>query len=226
MGQYINVKPHTPYRLSVDLRGEKKMVALTISICEKSLLYSFRCSWNNFTEKSQGDQWWHIERLIDSGEVGRPSVGMVGDFSKRPVQISLYNGAANTIVSVDNVSLTDASGRNLITNGDFTQGMDFWFFSTDNHLPWHIKNLPVHILFDQGWLGLIVFFLLFANAIYNCCRQLPRQNVFAAILLSSFGGFMVIGFVDSPFDAPRLTLLLFLLLFFALMRTPRAWARV
>jgi hypothetical protein len=55
---------------------------------------------------------------------------------------------------------------------------------------------------------------------------LTQQNAFAAILLSSFSGFMVVGFVDSPFDAPRLTLLFFLLLFFALMRTPRAWIRV
>ncbi len=223
LGQFIDITPHKQYRLSVNLRSTNDTVTLTIPICEKSLLYSFRCNWGTVTEKSPAGQWRHVERLINSEEVGEPLGQTVGDLSKRPVQLSLYNGSAKTIIDVDNVNLIDETGKNLIANGDFTRGLDFWFFSTDNHLPWHIKNLPVHVLFDQGWLGIIAFFLLFSNAIYNCCRQLSRQNAFAAILLSSFSGFMVVGFVDSPFDAPRLTLLFFLLLFFALLRTPRTW---
>ncbi len=226
MGQYIAVKPHTSYLLSVDLRSSKDSVTLAIPICEKSLLYSFRCSGTTITEKAPAGQWQHIERLIDSKEVSAPLSQMVGDLTRRPVQLSLYNDKANIIIEIDNVSLTDATGKNLIANGDFTQGMDFWFFSTDNHLPWHIKNLPVQVVFDQGWLGVIAFFLLFANAIYTLCHQLKRQNGFAAVLLSSFSGFMVVGFVDSPFDTPRLTLLFFLLLFFALMRPPHAWAKI
>lgn len=226
LGQFVGVTPQKKYLLRIDLRSSKETVTLAIPICEKSLLYSFRCTGITVSEKSQAGQWRHIERLIDSAEVGEPVWQAIGGLSKRPVQLSLYNDKANTVVDVDNVSLTDATGKNLIANGNFTQGMDFWFFSTDNHLPWHIKNLPVHVLFDQGWLGLGAFFILFANAIYNCCRRLAQQNVFAAILLSSFSGFMVVGIVDSPFDAPRLTLLFFLLLFFALMRTPRAWAGI
>jgi hypothetical protein len=127
---------------------------------------------------------------------------------------------------VDNVKLLDSTGTNVLANGDFTKGSDFWFFAAEKHNPWHIFNFWVHLLFDQGWLGVIAFFLLFTNAIYTLCRQLKRQNVFAAVLLSSFSGFMVVGFVDSPFDAPRLTLLFFLLLFFALIRTPRVWAKI
>ena len=223
MGQNINATPHTQYLLRVDLRSSKDMVSLAIPICEKSLLYSFRCSGITVTEKSTAGQWQHIEQLIDSKEVGEPLLEKVGNLSKRPVQISLHNSTANNIIDVDNVSLTDSTGSNLIANGDFTQGVDFWFFSTDNHWPWHIENLPVHVLFDQGWLGVSAFFLLFANAIYNCCRRLPQKNTFAAILLSSFSGYMVVGFLNSPFDYPRLTLLFFLLLFMALLRTPHAW---
>lgn len=227
MNQYVAAIPHTPYRLHVDLRSTKDRVTLTIPICEKSLLYSFRCRWNTVTEKSPAGQWRHIERLIDSKEVGEPLGQSAGNLSMRPVQLSLYNGTANTIVDVDNVSLTDAAGRNLIANGDFTQGMNFWFFSTDNHLPWHIKNLPLHVLFDQGWLGVGALFLLLLKAIVNCCRQITKQhNAFMAILLSAFSGFMVEGLVDSPFDAPRLTLLFFLLMFFALIRSPCVLARI
>jgi hypothetical protein len=138
-----------------------------------------------------------------------------------------YNGnGAGKLLDVDNVQLLNATVANLLTNSNFSQGSDFWFFAAQKHNSWHTFNFWVHQLFDQGWLGVSAFFLLFANAIYNCCRQLPRQNVFAAILLSSCSGFMVVGFVDSPFDAPRLTFLFFLLLFIALMRTPPVWARI
>jgi hypothetical protein len=143
---------------------------------------------------------------------------------KRPIQLSFYNGnGAGKLLDVDNVQLLDATGVNVLTNGNFSRGTDFWLFAAEKHNPWHIFNFWVHLLFDQGWLGLSAFFLLFANAIVSCCRQLQRGNVFAAVLLSSFSGFMVVGFVDSPFDAPRLTLLFFLLLFLALLRTPQAW---
>jgi len=218
MGQYVTVKPHSPYLLSIDLRSNKDTVTLTIPICEKTLLYSFRCSWNTLTKKAPAGQWWHIEQTINSKDIGEPLGKTLGKLTRRPVQLNLFNGTNGLIVDVDNVSLTDVSGTNLIANGDFTYGIDHWFFSTDNHLPWHIKNLPVHVLFDQGWLGLGAFFLLFAKAVYRCCIKLRRHDSFAAILLAAFSGFMVVGLVDSPFDAPRLTFLFFLLLFFALMQ--------
>ena len=217
-GQYITIEAHTAYRLVLDVRGVTGM-ALSASLCEKSVQYSLRCS-TVVTTTSRPD-WEHVEQLIDSNDVGQP---VVGGLLKRPVQLSLYNGGGQgKLLDVDNVQLLDATGANLLANGDFSRGADFWLFSAEKHNPWHIFNFWVHLLFDQGWLGLCAFFLLFANAVYTCCRQLPRGNVFATILLSSFSGFMVVGFVDSPFDAPRLTLLFFLLLFLALLRTPRAW---
>ena len=53
----------------------------------------------------------------------------------------------------------------LIRNGDFSKGADYWFFKTHSHLPWHIKNLWVEVLFDQGWFGLATFVGLLAVAV-------------------------------------------------------------
>ncbi len=95
---------------------------------------------------------------------------------KRPIQLAFYNGdGTGKLVDVDNVQLLDATGTNVLANGDFTQGSDFWFFAAEKHNPWHIFNFWVHLLFDQGWLGFSAFFLLFAKAIYNCCRQLTNK---------------------------------------------------
>lgn len=221
MGQYLTIEPHTPYRLVLDIRGEAGKLGLSTSLCEKSVQYSIRCS-TVATTTSKLD-WEHFEQVINSNDVGER---VAGGLLKRPIQLAFYNGnGTGKLLDVDNVQLINATGTNVLANGDFTRGSDFWFFAAEKHNPWHIFNFWVHLLFDQGWLGASAFFLLFANAIYTLCRQLPRQSVFPSILLSSFSGFMVVGFVDSPFDAPRLTLLFFLLLFFALMRTPHAWAK-
>jgi len=221
MGQYLTIYPFTPYRLVLDVRGETGKLDLSTSLCEKSVQYSLRCS-TVVTRTSKRD-WEHFEQIINSNKVGER---VAGGLLKRPIQLTFYNGnGRGKLLDVDNVQLLDAAGNNVLANGDFTKGSDFWFFAAEKHNPWHIFNFWVHLLFDQGWLGVSAFFLLFANGIYTLCRRLHRQDVFACILLSSFSGFMVVGFVDSPFDAPRLTLLFYLLLFFALLRKPRAWAR-
>jgi VanZ family protein len=218
MGQYVATQPHKSYQLSLDLRGSKDTAALTIPLCEKSLMYSFRCSSTTAADQAAMGQWRHVDVLIDSGEVGTPLEKSFG-FIARPVQLGLNNAVADTTVDVDNVSLKDEDGKELMANGDFSRGMDHWYFATENHSPWHILNLPVHLLFDQGWLGAVALYLLFMMAVVNCGQRAAKQkNAFAVVLLSAFTGFMVVGMVDSPFDAPRLALLFFLLLFLALAR--------
>jgi hypothetical protein len=218
MGQYITVKAHTPYRLLLNIRSKKPDQKLSISLCEKSLQYSLRCS---TTLISSNSEWNHEEQFIDTHELGDPvAMGLL----MRPIQLSFYNGnGVGQAIDIDNVELINPEGINILKNGDFSNSTDFWLFSTEKHNPWHIFNLWIQLLFDQGWLGLIVFALLVALAIQRCCRLLPQQAVFSSISLSAFSGFLVVAWVDSPFDAPRLTLLFFLLLFLALLRTPQAW---
>ena len=219
VGQYLSIKPYAPYRLVMDARSETDEVTLSTSLCEKSLQYSLRCSSVATPLHKQG--WEHVEQIINSNAVGEY---VAGGLLQRPIQLTFYNGnGLGKLVDVDNVQLLDETGTNVLVNGDFKKGSDFWFFATEKHNPWHIFNFWIHLLFDLGWLGSIAFSLLFAKALYTLCRRLLRADIFACVLLSSFSGFMVVGFVDSPFDAPRLTLLFFLLLFIALMRRPRAW---
>ncbi len=219
-GQYIAVKAHTAYRLLLDLRSKKLGLNLSTSLCEKSLQYSLRCSTALISSSSE---WQQLEQVIDSHDLGEP---VAAGLLKRPIQLSFYNGnGVGQPLDIAQVQLLNPEGINLMENGDFSHNTDFWLFTTEKHNPWHIFNLWVHLLFDQGWLGLCVFILLFALAIYRCCRLLPQQAIYSSILLSAFSGFLIVGWVDSPFDAPRLTLLFFLLLFFALLRTPQAWKK-
>jgi hypothetical protein len=107
--------------------------------------------------------------------------------------------------------LRDANGGNLLSNGDFARGLDHWFFSNDEHLNWHVKNLPIAILFDLGWLGLAAFGWVAALALWRSGTALLQGDVFAGALFAALSGFLVIGLIDSLIDTPRF-LLLFLFL--------------
>ncbi len=213
-GQYLNLKPHTAYRLSLDLRSARVHQPLLVALCEKSLQYAFRCQ--NAHQNSHGPEWHTVQQIINSGELAAPSPSIAGGWLSRPVQLALQNhSGAGNIIDVDNITLLDSEGNNLIKNGDFNRATDHWFFATEQHNPWHIFNLWVDVLFQTGWLGLFSFSLLVSATFAKLASHLTG-NPFAAVLLSSLSSFFVVGFVDSPFDAPRLTVLFFLLVFMGL----------
>ena len=135
----------------------------------------------------------------------------------RPVKLSIYNGHAGTLVDVANVALLDSAGTNLVRNGDFSEGMHRWFFSTDSHLPWHVKNLYIHVLFEQGWLGLICFMALITYAIVRLLLRAWGNELASLALFTSLTAFLVVGLVDSLIDETRLGFLFFLLLITGLM---------
>lgn len=127
------------------------------------------------------------------------------------------------VIEIDDVSLTatDTPGNHLIVNGDFSVGIDHWYFSTEKHNPWHIFNIWVHVLFDMGWMGLLTFVLLVVYVYYRLVKAL-KSDVYAPMLMASFTGFLVVGVVDSPFDAPRLSFLFSVLLIFAIFGCKRS----
>jgi hypothetical protein len=117
------------------------------------------------------------------------------------------------VVDVDNVRLMDESGHNLLSNGDFSHGGDFWFFKSGNHLVWHAKNLWVHLLFEQGWLGMSLFTLILILALVRLARTVARGELEATVLLASIVAWVIVGGVDSLVDAPRIALLVYGTLF-------------
>ncbi|QPK63662.1 VanZ family protein [Methylomonas sp. LL1] len=219
IGQYVAMQPHQKLKLSIEVRSPEQNAVLSVPICEKSLQYSFRCVSTEI--KVVSAQWQRIVKDIDSGDLGASSSDIANGWPSRPVQLALYAGGdVGKIVEVDNLSLQDAKGNNLISNGDFSAGTDRWYFSTEKHNPWHIFNIWVQVLFDMGWLGLCAFIILILYVYYRLLKSL-RHDIHAPILLASFSGFLIIGYVDSPFDAPRLTFLFFMLVAFAIFGCKR-----
>jgi hypothetical protein len=216
LAQRVAVEPHTRYRLAFDVRGETPELRLAMPLCEKHLLDSHRCQWQTY-ELPGGPGWQHKEATLDIGPIGE------GDWlSRRPVEIFLYNGEKDQLLAIDNLSLRAPDGRELLRNGDFSAGGDAWFFKTHDHLAWHIKNVWVSLLFEQGWLGLIAFNLLMLAVLIHLWGPAWRGHPVPAATLTALLGFLTVGFFASPFDAPRLTALFFAVLAVGLHATPAA----
>jgi VanZ family protein len=208
--QRVDVEPRQHYVLM--FRGRSSRPGeLSVALCEKSLLYSAACVWAHVR---LGTHWANRRVVFDTLEIGSRR-GMIA----RPVRLSLYNPTTGTAIDVDNVSLNDPAGHELLRNGDFALGGDYWFFTSDDHLAWHTKSLPLHIFFEQGLFGLIAYAALIYAAL---ARLIPtaRSSPLAGTLLASIVGFLIVGLFDSVIDAPRHLLLFLLLLFMSWFARP------
>jgi hypothetical protein len=213
--QVVKVKPDRKYSLSLDLRSTSTRAALTVPVCEKALLYSYRCDWMTVRVTTPAGEWGHYKVPVSTKGFGPP-----GSLFPRPVKLSMFNGRRGTMVDVDNVSLTDASGRSLVVNGNFSDGMSHWFFSTDSHLAWHAKDLFIHVWFEQGWVGLIIFLLLVTYAVSRALKWGWHRDALGVALFASLSAFLVVGVIDSLIDETRIGFLFFLLLEVGLLVTP------
>ncbi len=194
------------YRLEFDARAAREHATVHVPICEKQLLNSRQCAWRGFYIPA-GTDWHAIEHEFAHAEVG------AAHWSRRPpVELFLYNPGDGGVVEIDNLRLVDSSERDLLCNGTFSQGSDCWFFKTHSHLPWHIKNLWVHLLFEHGWLGVLAFAALTVVAATRLARAGWRGNRLAWAALAALAGMLTVGMFDSLLDAPRLAAWLIALL--------------
>ena len=210
MEQVVAVKPARQYLLSLDARGAQPNASVNAWVCEKWLLASYECFSQAIELGRESGAWRHYELHVASGDIGRGPW-----YARRPVKLALSNPNKKSVVDVDNVRLTDADGHELLSNGDFSKGLDRWLFSVDDYWPWHIESLPLTIYFDQGWLGLVAAGLLVALALGRAVGGALRGDFAAVAVLASLAGFLAVGLLNSLVDTPRFLLLFLLLLWLA-----------
>ena len=216
--QRLAVRPDTRYLLALDIRRISDRSALQVSICERLLLYPRNCVAAPLHLLPPNGRWQHYVVALDSGVLGAGAWPL-----RAPTQLEISVGGEPSWLDVDNVSLREEiSGSELIHNGSFSDGYNYWFFSSDrHHLPWHIKNIALNVYFELGWLGISGFLILLAFAFVRLAAQAGAGNARGAAYLAALAGFLTVGIFDSLLDVPRLGLLFFLVLFVALMQPAR-----
>lgn len=204
--QKTTAAPAQPLRLDLRLRANKAGAQLTVGLCEKWLLYSFACATAGHRATTPG-LWESVSLpLLVPPTPGAPA---------RPIEFYL-SVAPGVSIDLSALRLTNPAGTNLLRNGDFSQGIDFWFFTDDNHVLWRIFNQYLTSFFEGGLLGVAALILLLAGGLAGTMRALARGEGEAASLAGALAAFAVSGLFDAPLEAPRLAFLVYLIAFTAL----------
>lgn len=213
--QIVGVEPGRHYRLGFRVRSRDGAASIGAPVCQKWMLYSGRCTWQSVAVGDTGGAW----RSFSASFTSAPSAGRRIDL--RPVKLSLFSEAEGTLVDLDDVSLRADDGRELLKNGDFSAGTDHWFFTSDNHLPWHLENTWLQLGFEQGLAGLAAFGALVGAALAALGRRLRAGERHAPALAGALAAFLALSLLSSVFDFPRISLIVYLLLLQALFVAPK-----
>jgi hypothetical protein len=207
VGERVSITPGL-YTLTFDARATARAL-LHIEICQQHLLYNGACAFPPKPVVIEGASWQtHIVTLDGRHFDGGPW------YAPRLAFFSFSVEAQGLRVDLDNVTLVGPRGRSLVDNGDFGQGMARWFMVSEKiHLPWHIKSLPLNVLFDQGVIGLALFTLLAGGTLFRLAAGRARGHPMAPFIAASLAGFLIVGAFDSLLDVPRLALAFYLVLF-------------
>jgi len=216
LDQMVDVEPDTRYRLSARVRSRYGATSLSIPLCEKALLYSFKCVWTSLEPDGPRGEWTTLSVDIGSGELGRG-----GNWPHPPVKLSLHNPGA-VPVDVDDASLVTLDGRELLRNGDFSLGVQHWLFVTDQDLGWHIHQQWVETYYGQGLLGVVAALVLIAGAALVLVPAMMRGNLSATAFAAALAAFLTVGLLGSTVDSPRSALLFYLVALFAALLVSKA----
>lgn len=214
--QRVDVVPDARYQLIVEGRSESATV-VHVEVCEKQLLYHAGCAIKTIGLPANLDAWTTAKTTIETAGLGRTS-----GLASRPVFFSIAVENPGAVAELRRIRLVGPGGIDAIRNGDFGDRTTYWFFSSDkHHLPFHIKNLVLDVLFDQGVVGLALFALLVGGALVRTMLGRARQHPDAPFVAAAIVGFLVVGAFDSLLDVPRVAFLFYTVVLLGLaLRSP------
>jgi hypothetical protein len=211
--QLIRIDPKSVYKLTAKVRAEAPNTPLSLPICQKWILHlthTVDCMSNDVTIEKANQPWQTLHIAARTGNLGEPHWRW-GKFGTTPNWFMIIFYQAKAPIDIDDIRLENAQGQNLLKNGDFEHRNNFWFWVSYNHLTHHTKNLAVNILFDRGWLGLAADGLALLLCLGALIRKTGSHTVMAPAWLGAVAGWLVIGITVSAFDAPRLTMIFYLI---------------
>lgn len=215
--QRVSVKPGTTYVGTLKARSAAEG-NVHVELCERQLLYPSGCAFGSPKIVAGTDRWQSVNFHLVTGTLGSSSW-----LAPRPVVLAIAAGNPSAVLEVRSVSLVGPDGIDLIQNGRFANGTAHWFSSSDKyHLPWHIKNIVLDVLFDQGVTGLALFVLLVGGAFLRTTIGRAYRHPDAPYVAAAIGGYLVVGLFDSLLDVPRVAFAFYLVTMLGLMlRNPR-----
>ncbi len=189
--------------LTLEMRANRPDARLAASVCEKWMLTSRRCVDATLHGAAGAGQWTTATAVLDLSTLQQRTGAL-----PRSVKFALHSPGDGVVIDVAHVRLVSTSGDDLLANGDFERGLDRWLFSTNADPPYHIHSLPVAVLFDQGWLGVLAWSLLLAAALARGVGLAWQGSLQAATAVAAVVAFLVSGLLNTLIDDPRFLWLL------------------
>ncbi len=206
---FLSEDENQKYILNLKVRTNQKDSILSLRICHRNLLHAAGCKYYQIKlDNEYRGQWKPYQLVIEKNIIQK------SDWYSNWPQVFLVRNAKNgTDIDIDDVSLINESGKNIIKNGDYEKGGQRWFsYNEFEHLAWHTKNIVLHFFFEQGVLGVIGILVLTAVASWKNFQGVLQGQIFPTVLLAAIIGFQVIGLTDTPIDAPRVAFIYYMII--------------
>ena len=207
-GQKVPVVHGATYSLMFDMRVPATGTSVTVSLCSKLLLYSEDCQEVSPSAHEAG-AWQHVAALL-SAPVQRGPL-------PAPVELSFATGPGVVNADLGHVQLTGPDGRNVVVNGDFAAGTARWFFTSDRHLDWRMKDAYLATWFEGGLLGSSALLLLLLSALSGATIAVRRGEPLGAPIAGAILAILLCAIFDNVFEVPRIALLFYLVAMLGLM---------
>ncbi|HEV7914364.1 MAG TPA: hypothetical protein VGP22_11380, partial [Albitalea sp.] len=190
------------YRVNFDARVTAG-TELRLAVCARHLLYDRGCQEAIVHLEPQGGRWQPAAATLQGPPLDAGSL-----WPSRSGVFSIGLMHAGSAAAIDNVVLTGDGAANLLLNGDFAHDLAGWFPSAQQYfVPWHIDNLYLETLIEQGIIGVAAYGLLIGSALAGLLSTRGRRLPAAPFLAGSLVGTLVLGLVSSLFDVPRVAAL-------------------
>jgi len=212
--QIVSLNQRDQYTVRLLARNKTPASDIYLTLCRKWMLYAEQCQWFR-TTLQPGADWQTFQYVVQMNQFSA-----LPWYSRPTMKLSIENEVAGSTAEIASVSLRSGTGSEMLSNGDFSAGSDYWFFSTDNHLPWHYKNLFLQIYFEQGLLGVLLMLALLVYSAVILVQRRSEPDFPAPLFAAALTGFLTVGLVDSLFDFPRMGMLFYFLLMLIQFQKP------
>lgn len=199
--QAISLPAHASVTFSLQTRSAGEGGRLRLMVCEKWLLASAECARTEVTLLATEGAWMTLSSNLSLS-------GLQG--SDRPIRFGLAN-SGQTRIDIDAIELRDSSGADRLRNGDFEAGGEHWTYTSDDHLAWHVKNMPLAVWYQMGWLGVLTLGAMLGMALWRGARAALQGSEQSAVGFAALTGVLIASVFDAVVDEPRYLLLLLLL---------------
>ena len=198
-----------PLGIEFEIRSSDPSSRLQVSVCEQAMLQSYACS-NQRINGYSGRPGFEMDWRRVAVRLERPKPDGSGHSRRRPLVVSVAASGDRATVELRDFRISSVDGQLLSISHDASNHSSPWFFSCDDHLIWRSKNALVHVLYAQGWLGVLAGFAVCGVFVVCALGAMadPSTRVVAGLILIAAIGFAAVASFGTLIDTPWIVALL------------------